>query len=278
MSWKTIFLFAGTLASLFATPAGSHAAPIPASTQAVPIFLHDGLVWADVDSGGTKLHFVVDTGAASSCVNLAAARRLGLALVDDLNVLGVGGRATGYECSGFQARVGGMRLPEDVVVLDLSGPSRGCRETIDGLIGADFFRGKVVRIDYARGLLSREEGVALGSGAPLRFKDGVICVPVAVNGQPARWTRLDTGCTAPLYWCGGMALRPKGAHESVALAAWTGSAIRAEVTVGAAHIGYLPVKLRAREIFPGEAGLLGNGALSRYRITIDGVGGRLLLE
>jgi hypothetical protein len=40
----------------------------------------------------------------------------------------------------------------------------------------------------------------------------------------------------------------------------------------------LPVKWWKREIFPGEAGLLGNGALSKYRVTIDGIGKRLVLE
>ena len=68
-----------------------------------------------------------------------------------MNVLGVDGGATGVQCAGFDATVGGMRLPEEVVALDLSGPARGCSEGIDGLIGADFFRGKMVRIDYKGG-------------------------------------------------------------------------------------------------------------------------------
>jgi hypothetical protein len=64
----------------------------------------------------------------------------------------------------------------------------------------------------------------------------------------------------------------------VALASFTGSAVREEVRVGTIDLANLPVKIRAREIFPGEAGLLGNGALSRYRVTIDGIGKRLVLE
>ena len=135
-----------------------------------------------------------------------------------------------------------------------------------------------MRIDYARGLLSREEEAPAGSGTRLRFEDGVICVPVAVNGEEARWTRLDTGCTEALYWCDGGDCRRKGSRESVALASWTGGAIRAEVTVGATRLEDVPVRVREREIFPGEAGLLGNGVLSRYRVTIDGIGKRLVLE
>ncbi len=277
---KRILPAVGFLAISLAAPLSARAgvAAQGAAGADVPIALHDGLVWADVDCGGTHLHFVVDTGAASSCINLAAARRLGIRLGDDLTVVGVGGRTTGYQCTGFHATVGGMRLPREVVALDLSGPSRGCRQEIDGLIGADFFRGKVVRIDYASGLLSRVEEAPAGSGTPLRFEDGVICVPVAVNGKQARWTRLDTGCTEALYWCDGADCRRKGSRESVALASWGGSAIPAEVTVGTARLDDVPVRIRDREIFPGEAGLLGNGALSRYRVTIDGIGKRLLLE
>jgi len=38
------------------------------------------------------------------------------------------------------------------------------------------------------------------------------------------------------------------------------------------------VNLHAQSIFPPEAGLLGNGVLSRYRVTIDGRRLLLLLE
>jgi hypothetical protein len=250
--------------------------------EAARITLHDGLVWVVVDCGGTKLHFVVDTGAACSCVNLAAAKRLNMRLGSVLTVAGVGGRTTGYRCTRFQASVGGMRLPEEVVALDLSGPSRGCSEAIDGLIGADFFRGKVVQIDYARRVLSREAGPGGAGGTRLRFANGVICVPVAVNGGRARWTRLDTGCTDALDWYEGAICcatkGTKGAGKSLALATSAGSAPQAEVMVGITRFHAVPVKMLAREIFLGEAGLLGNVALSKYLVTIDGIGNRLLLQ
>ena len=256
---KTIF---SALIILASTVAGGQARTV------ANIALHDGLAWADVNCGGTTLHFVVDTGAASSCVNLAAARRLGMRLGSPLSVAGVGGDL----------------LPETVVVLDLSGPARACSEKIDGLIGADFFRGKVTRIDYARRVLSQMDRPAAGIGTPLRFTNGVMCVPVAVDGGRAQWTRLDTGCTDSLDWCGGSCRCSKSASKSVALASRTGSAALstsatlAEVTVGTARLHDLPVKVWKREIFPGEAGVLGNAALSKYRVTIDGIGKRLVLE
>lgn len=249
------------------------------TADAAPIALHDGLVWADVDCAGKTLHFVVDTGAECTCVNLEAARRLGMRLGSPLDVAGVGGRTIGYRCAGFQASMGGMQLPEQVIALDLSAPARGCSEAIDGLIGADFFQDKLVRIDYRRNALVREKRLAGTNGTRLRFANGVICVPVAVNGGRARWTRLDTGCTDALDWCEGAGSGPKGADKTVALASAIGNALQAEVTVGKTHLHDVPVKLHNREIFPGEAGLLGNATLCRYgAVTIDGIGKRLVLE
>jgi len=252
--------------------------------EAVHIALHNGLVWADVECGGKTLHCVVDTGAASSCVDLAAAKRAGLRLGSAVTVAGVDGWTKGYRCVEFQGSLGGMKLPADVVALDLSGPSRECSREIDGLIGADFFEGKVVRIDYAKGVLSREEGLRSSSATPLRFANGVICAPVAVNGGGTRWTRLDTGCTDALDWCeGGCGCPKKPAGKSMALASAMGAPAPwrgvAEVSVGTEQLHHVPVTMRSREIFPGEAGLLGNGALSKYRaMTIDGIGKRLVLE
>jgi len=247
--------------------------------QAAPIALRDGLVWADVDCNGTTLHFVVDTGAGCSCLNLAAARRLGMHLGDAVNVAGVGGWAVGYHCGGFAGSVGGMRLPGQVLVLDLSGPARACSRPIDGLIGADFFQGNVVRIDYAEGTLARTDTSLGSAGVKLRLENGVICVPVAVNGGRARWTRLDTGCTDSLIWSDAAAARAMHAGRTVALSSPRRGAMPALVAVGGMAAHAMPVKCCAREIFPGEAGLLGNAALSKYRaITVDGIAKRLELS
>ncbi len=246
------------------------------AAEVATISLRDGLVWADVACNGTTLHFVVDTGAVSSCVNLAAAKRAGLRLGEAVNVAGVGGRAIGYRCTGFQASVGGMRLPGEVLALDLSGPARACSRPIDGLIGTDFFKGSVVRIDYAHGELIRGAAPAGEAIVPLRFAQGVICVPVAVDGMRSRWTRLDTGCTDALIWCAGISGRAKSASRSVALASASHGTMPADVVVGGMATYDMPVQWCNREIFPGEAGLLGNAALCRYRaITIDGIRKRL---
>ena len=123
-----------------------------------------------------------------------------------------------------------------------------------------------------------DERLPGSAGMPLRFANGVMCVRVAVNGGDPRWTRLDTGCTDALDWCDAPCCRAKGAGKSVALASGTGSPQPAEAAVGNTRLQAVPVRMHSREIFSGEAGLLGNAVLSRYRVTIDGIGRRLLLE
>jgi hypothetical protein len=69
-----------------------------------------------------------------------------------------------------------------------------------------------------------------------------------------------------------------GVGRTIALASSRGSALLADVAVGQIELRDVPLKMHARAIFPGEAGLLGNAALSKYRVTIDGIGKRLMLD
>jgi hypothetical protein len=50
------------------------------------------------------------------------------------------------------------------------------------------------------------------------------------------------------------------------------------VQLGAETIPAVPTGLHEEEIFPGEAGLLGNALLSRFLVTVDAVKGRLILQ
>ena len=56
---------------------------------------------------------------------------------------------------------------------------------VDGLLGQDFFRGRIVQIDFRKKrvrLLDRAD--AAGSLVlPIRFQNGAMCVPVSVAGS-----------------------------------------------------------------------------------------------
>ena len=81
-----------------------------------------------------------------------------------------------------------------------------------------------------------------------------------------------------LEWvvAGGKARRASG--TSVAAASGSREAIHTKVLLGSEHLSAVKTGVHPQPIFPGEAGLVGNGLLSRFRVTLDAAGSRLLLQ
>ena len=267
---------------VFAVAAASLSA-IVSTAKAVPIELRDGLVWVKVQSGAQSLNFVVDSGAATTVVNLSAAQRLSLSLGSPILVDGVGSVARGFHAKNFAAQIAGVALARNVVVLDLSSASGVCSRPIDGLLGADFFKNCVAQIDYAHREMSLGANAAASNGSvvlPLRFSNGVATVPVVVNGSEPRWARLDTGCTDALHWTfAGEKSAVVSRTTSIALTSANASGSDgATVQLGDKTLHNIGVVMHAQPIFSGEAGLLGNKLLSQFRVTIDVPHHRVILD
>jgi hypothetical protein len=166
--------------------------------------------------------------------------------------------------------------------VDLKCLGKACNRRIDGLLGADFFKGRIVQIDYAARtirVLPKGSPVQPGEHLPLRFSRGAIRVPVRVNGNPAQWVRLDTGCVSALQWVSpSPQSTPSVFRVSIGLAQIDIPVISAQVQLGSESFESVSVGLHQKEIFHDEAGLLGNGLLSHFRVTIDGIRKRLILE
>jgi hypothetical protein len=127
-------------------------------------------------------------------------------------------------------------------------------------------------------LLSRAELRAGGSSIPLSTRNGAFCARVSLAGSPPEWTRVDTGCNSALQWVAS----PGGAGQlgkaTIGVASGGAASICTEVQLGSELLTGVKVGLHARPIFPGEAGLLGGGVLSRFAsVTFDVPGQRLLL-
>lgn len=78
---------------------------------------------------------------------------------------GVSDRAAAYRIESFAATVGSAPVPRDILAFDMSSVSAGCGTRIDGLLGADFFCDRVVRVNFAAQLAhlpARGEGCAVG--------------------------------------------------------------------------------------------------------------------
>lgn len=240
------------------------------AAQVVPFEYRDGLIWVKVSTLAgegrepARLHFLLDSGAATSVLNLDTARRLGVPLGRREKVRLVGASASAYRVKDFKAQVAGIAVSETPLALDLSETSALCSRYIDGLLGEDFFRGRIVEIDY-RALCIRVLDKADASGVcavmPMKSQRGVMLVPLSVNGSVLRWTRLDTGCDAGLHW----------------VAEARSGDVRTSLQMGRERLTNVKTTLHRLPLFPAEAGLLGNEVLSNYRVTFDGVNGRLLL-
>ncbi len=174
-------------------------------------------------------------------------------------------------------------MPEDYLAVDLSALSESCECRVDGLIGMDFFRDRIVQIDFAAGsirLLAAPPVMPAANRLSLKVRSGALCVPVSANGAPARWVRLDTGCASSLQW---VTHSPEAErHEqriAIGLSKLSVAVARTTVQLGAARFREVRIDVHQKPLFANEAGLLGNGLLARFRsVTIDAKGGQLLLE
>jgi hypothetical protein len=249
-----------------------------ASAREIPFTLSNGyiLVQASVDSRPVTL--LLDSGASASVLSLEAARSLHLATGKAHFVDGVDADGTAFDLKPVASSARGISLGDIQLAIDLRNAAQLCPRHIDGLIGAGFFEGRVTQIDYAnRRIVFLDKPPAQGEPLPLRFQNGVFCLPVAVNGSKPRWTRLDTGCNDALHWVVPRIVSNE--RRGVSIGFVTNSADQTRVSVGLGNIRLHKVEtaLHASPIFPGEAGLLGGGILSRYRVTIDDRAGRIIL-
>ena len=254
------------------------------TNQELNFRFREGFIWIQVEVPRTKapLNFLLDTGAGVSALNLETARKLGVKLGGVVSVQGVAATTTGYWPQRLTTTEAGL-LPEKFLAVDLSTLSGACECPVDGLIGADFFKDRIVQIDFAAGklrLLADDELPRDAASIPLRVRRGVLLAPVRVDGSDLNWVRLDTGCASELQWVSpGRARAVLGNKPAVALTKLSIPQKQTVVQLGLKTFQAVPTGMHQKEIFPGESGLLGNGLLSRYgSVTIDWKSRRLFLQ
>lgn len=272
-----------SLVVLLLASRGLAAEPVFPQSCELPIQFHEGLLWLKVCIPQSKepLNFLVDSGASVSVVNLATAQRLGLPLGSKVRVLAVSTTLSGHWPVKLSAKAEEFALPGKYLALDLSKLSGACSRPVDGLVGADFFRDRVVQIDYVAGKLRVRAARPSDSGrtVPLEVRRCGLRVPVSVNGGSQQWVRLDTGCATAFQWCiSNVRAEQCTGKMAVGLTELSIPQTTTSLRLGGQLIEAVPTGLHRNEIFPGEAGLLGNGLLARFgTVTIDTRNGRLLL-
>ena len=81
-----------------------------------------------------------------------------------------------------------------------------------------------------------------------------------------------------MHWVSGRSNAIKPAKASVGLSQAGGNYVCAMIQLGSEQIAGVKTALHKNEIFPVEAGLLGNSVLSKYQVTIDAVTRHVFLE
>ncbi len=261
--------------------------PAPARTpEEIPFELRDGFVWIEVAVPASQkpLSFLLDSGAQVSVIDSTTAKKLGMTGGSLVSVMGVGKVTTGLWPQSTEAHAGAIELPQNYLALDLSDLRQACTyRPLNGIIGADFFHDHIVQVDYQHKIVRILAASPSEPGTevlPLKVRPCGMLVPVQINGSKKQWVRLDTGCASALQWVTA-SIRPEQctSRVAVALSKISVPVTRATITLGAERFENIPIDLHAKEIFPGEKGILGNGLLSRFsRVTIDAKGGRLFLR
>ncbi|HYT59515.1 MAG TPA: aspartyl protease family protein [Haliangiales bacterium] len=258
------------------------AAPEP--VVEIPFQFREGLIQVrvKVPQSAEPLNFLLDTGASVSVIDLHTAQRLGLKPGKKVHVLGVHSATDGYWPTRLTARSGDFPLPEDYLAVDMQQFSDACEFSVEGLLGVDFFRDRVVQIDFAAEtirLFNRENTTSKGEVLPLEIRRCGMRVQLCVNGGKPQWTRLDTGCASALQWVTST-VRTEKCERRIAIGLNKLSIPQATTTVRIGSIVFeaVPTGLHRKPIFAGESGLLGNGLLARFSsITIDARAGRAVL-
>lgn len=268
----------------FAVFSGAEAAS-PCPVDAIPFEYAEGLLWVkiQVPQSDRPLNFLFDTGAEISVLNADTAASLGLSAGRKIKVQGVQATTTGRWPVRLAARAGNVDLPRKYLSLDLSQLAHSCSRPLDGLVGADFIQGKIVEIDFETHLIHFREQISPAKSdenLPLKVSGNCFCVPACINDKPQQWVRLDTGCATALQWVTSDAGGSIKSHKpAIGLAGLSIPQTLSTVSLGQKQFDHIPTGIHSRAIFAGEAGLLGNDLLSRFKtVTIDTKSNRVVLS
>jgi hypothetical protein len=105
-----------------------------------------------------------------------------------------------------------------------------------------------------------------------------MCIRISLGEGEGKWTRLDTGCDSDLHWVPGSSRDGATGGASIATTSGPTRRVSAAVRLGPEVLPAVQTTLHAQPIFSGEAGLVGNGILSRFTVTFDRDGKRLFLD
>ena len=227
------------------------------------------VVEATIANSDTPLQFIVDSGAGQSVIAKTTASALGLETSGTESIRTVNGSTASSRAQNTVLNLGpdsqSMRFSTRPLVMDLSRESRLLGTPLAGLIGMDFFEGRLVQIDFKASCLRVSPAGKPDPNSirlPLsRGTDGFF-VPLKAKDASLARVRVDTGCSRSLCWT-----PPERSIRGL----WgNGKTHKTAVHFGNLVVPEVSTDLYRQPLFPGEDGLLGTALLSRFEsVWID---------
>ena len=220
------------------------------------------------------LQFVLDSGAGETLLARRVADEAGIPASGQERIRTVGGTRNASRAGTLTFRFGATeRFSANPLVVDLTAESRALGSQLDGLLGADFFQGRVIQIDFRKSVLCISPVAKPSAGAvrvPMKRSDGAFFVTLDAGESRLTRVRLDTGCNRSLCWT--PPLNARGFWRD-------GATSKIDVGLGSTIIPAVAADIYREPLFAGEDGLLGLGFLSRFdSVWIDAVNGRVIFE
>jgi hypothetical protein len=247
----------------------------------IPFRTHRGiiLVQATIEGSSRPMQLILDSGAGETVLAKRAATELGLGLITGERIRTVHGIENASRGDSAHIQLGDssnpLRFSSSPLVVDLAGESRTLGTPIDGLLGADFFHGRAIKIDFKQSRLHispKGQPSPRATRLPLSRSRGAMFVELTAADSRLQRVRLDTGCCRSLCWSppGGSSLR----------CLWRdGKTMNIDVNFGPLVMIDIPSDVYRRPLFAGEDGLLGTALLSRFdSVWIDAVNNRITFD
>jgi len=261
-------------------------------TIVVPAEITNSRVFVDSRvNGSAPLPFLLDTGASESVLNADRLAELGLRGGPSGSASVEGGAVETQVVSAVTLAMGDVSLPpRAIAALPLRGVEAGLGHRVYGIIGGELFARRVVTIDYEkRAVLFSSSTPRHGIAIPVSIEDGTPIATASIDGYSGRF-QIDTGggmavVNAP-FLAAHPALVPAKTLQMTSGAATPGQSHGGVGRAGLLQIGPIRVErpiVNYSQNASGDrvdldAGLIGGEVLSRFSVTIDYAGNRVLLE
>jgi len=247
----------------------------------IPFRIFRGMILVEAGIAGSPrpLQFILDSGAGATVFAKDLAADLDLPLTAGERIRTVNGTQDAGRAETTHLQLGSpsnsLRFSPSPLVVDLRKESKTLGTRIDGLLGADLFAGRSIKIDFKKSRLHLSPAGKPGLGStrlPLEQSGGAMFVGLTAGNALLPRVRLDTGCSRSLCWS-----PPDG---SLLRGYWRdGQSKTIEVNFGPRVMAEVATDLYRRPLFVGEDGLLGTALLSRFdSVWIDSIQHRITFE